>query len=376
MRVLVTGGAGFIGSHIVDSLLARGHRPLVVDSIHPQVHTNRRVPAYLSSKADFVRGDIRNRKLMSELLSRVDAVIHQASLVGVGQSMYEIEQYVDINTRGTALLLELISTQRHSIRKLLVASSMSIYGEGSYRCPKCGPVFFPDRQPQDLHRGLYEPFCARHRLKLKIEPTPETKPLLPTSIYALTKRDQEEMCLMIGRVYGIPTVALRYFNVYGPRQSLSNPYTGVLAIFGSRLLNNHPPLIFEDGLQSRDFVHVRDVAAANMAALEDSKADGMVLNVGTGVPRTVLDIARRLADALGKKIPPKILGYFRVGDIRHCIANIGQIQTVLGWSPKTLWENGLEELVTYIRFQKSRDNARLAIGELTAHRIRRKIVNR
>ncbi len=373
MRILVTGGAGFIGSHIVDALLASGHRVDVLDLIHPQVYPDRKIPAYFSKKANFIRGDIRNRKLVAALVPRADVIFHEASLVGVGQSMYEIEEYVDINTRGTSVLLDVLCRTRHRVRKLVVASSMSLYGEGAYRCPTCGPVPFQERRPADLRLGRYEPYCRRHRVTLRFVRTPETRPLNPTSIYASTKRDQEEMCLMIGRAYGIPTVALRYFNVYGPRQSLSNPYTGVLAIFGSRLLNSRPPLIFEDGRQSRDFVHVRDVAEANLAAMRSSKADGMALNVGAGIPRTVLEVAEGLAGALGKRIEPKVLKDFRVGDIRHCIADNRQIRALLGWTPTVSWESGLEEYVGHLRTQKALDRVDRAFRELSSQGLRRRV---
>ncbi len=372
MRVLVTGGAGFIGSHIVDALVARKHRVIVLDSLHPQIHPTGRRPAYLSAKAGFVRGDVRTRRILADLIPRVDAVIHQAARVGVGQSMYEINEYVDANTRGTALLLDVLTSVRNRVKKLLIASSMSIYGEGSYRCPSCGPVQVRDRREEDLKRRRFEPYCSRHRKILRWERTPETKSIVPTSIYASTKRDQEEMCLMIGRAYGIPTVAIRYFNVYGPRQALSNPYTGVLAIFGSRLLNDNPPLIFEDGGQARDFVHVRDIAAANLAALERAGADGCAVNCGTGRPVTVRQVAEDLARAMVKSIRPVLLGDFRVGDIRHCIADNREIRRRLGWTPRISWSNGLAEYAAYLRTQTAVDRVDNAIRELEQRRLRRK----
>lgn len=376
MHVLVTGGAGFIGSHIVDRLISEGDRVTVLDNLHPQVHPTRKRPAYLHPRAQFIRGDVRDRKILGEILPKVDAVFHKAARVGVGQSMYEIEEYVDVNVRGTALLLELLSTRKHHVRKLVVASSMSIYGEGTYDCPVCGLRFDADRNIRDLKNGIYEPRCAQHRVRLKPRPTPECKPLVPTSIYASTKRDQEEMCLMIGKAYGIPTVALRYFNVYGPRQALSNPYTGVLAIFSARLLNNRAPVIFEDGRQTRDFVHVRDIAGANEMALRSSKADGMALNVGTGIPRSIGSIAGDLAKAMGKKISEKIMGEYRVGDIRHCVADTHLIRKTLGWKPGIRWEDGLEEYVGYIGIETAKDLVPRAISELGRHRLRRKTSGR
>ncbi|MBI4180129.1 SDR family NAD(P)-dependent oxidoreductase [bacterium] len=371
MKVLVTGGAGFIGSHIVDALLADGHRVIVLDSLHPQVHPTRRKPAYLSPNATFVRGDVRNVRLLGDLISKVDVIYHEASLVGVGQSMYEIDAYVDINVRGTAILLHHLVNRKHRVRKLVVASSMSIYGEGAYRAGRRLVLEAVQRDPGDLRRGRYELRIRRSALKPAL--TPEHKSLDPTSIYAQTKRDQEEMCLLIGRTYGIPTVALRYFNVFGPRQSLDNPYTGVLAIFGTRLLNRHAPLVFEDGRQTRDFIHVRDIAAANLSALLSDRADGHALNVGSGRPRAILGVAKDLADAMGRPIQPKILKEYRTGDIRHCIADISRIRRLLGWAPRVSWAEGLTELADQIRGVKSRDRVDAALAELSKHRLRHRL---
>jgi dTDP-L-rhamnose 4-epimerase len=255
--VLVTGGAGFIGSHIVDALVARGHRVRVLDALVPQVHgRNATVPKHLAESAHFIRGDVTDVGAWRTALEGVDVIFHEAAEVGVGQSMYEIVRYMRANTIGTAILLELLAGGAYSVEKLIVASSMSIYGEGAYRCPTCGPVFPQLRPEEQLSNRRWEMVCPDCLEEVAPEPTAEAKPLYPTSIYAISKRDQEEMCLTVGRAYRIPTVALRYFNVYGPRQAVSNPYTGVAAIFISRLLNARSPLIFEDGLQSRDLVHV------------------------------------------------------------------------------------------------------------------------
>ncbi|MCX5738701.1 MAG: SDR family NAD(P)-dependent oxidoreductase, partial [Proteobacteria bacterium] len=259
MKVLVTGGAGFIGSHLVDALLAQGYAVRVLDVLDPQVHgSQQQRPAYLHSAAELQVGDVRDHAAVRRALDGVEVVFHEAAAVGVGQSMYEIERYVSVNTLGAAVLLEELVAQRAQLRRVVVASSMSIYGEGAYRDPD-GALAFPRlRSNEQLEARRWE-FADAQGRPLVPAPTPESKPLVPTSVYAVTKRDHEELFLAIGEAYDIPTVALRYFNVYGTRQALSNPYTGVIAIFSSRLLNGRAPVLFEDGLQSRDFTHVSDI---------------------------------------------------------------------------------------------------------------------
>ena len=260
-NVLVTGGAGFIGSHIVDALVERGHRVRILDSLVSQVHEDG-LPEHLNPAAEFVRGDVCDTSAVEQALEGIDVVFHEAAEVGVGQSMYEVERYVRANDLGTAVLLENLIKQPKRIKKLIVASSMSIYGEGAYNCASCGLVYPQLRAETQLLERRWEMECPKCGIALSAAGTGEDKPLFPTSVYAITKQDQEQFCLVIGRAYGIPTVALRYFNVYGPRQALSNPYTGVCAIFSSRLLNNQPPMIFEDGEQTRDFVHVNELSSS------------------------------------------------------------------------------------------------------------------
>ena len=271
-KVLVTGGAGFIGSHLVDELVAQGNEVKVYDSLEPQVHNGKK-PGYLNDGAEYVFSDIRDREALIKALEGVEVVYHEAAAVGVGQSMYQVHKYVDVNTLGTALLLDLLVNEEHEVKKLVVASSMSIYGEGKYECGECGIVYPRVRSDEQLKAREWELRCPECGRAVKPLPTDEEKPLHSTSIYAITKKDQEEMCLTVGRAYGLPTVALRYFNVYGPRQALSNPYTGVCAIFSCRIRNNNPPLIFEDGMQSRDFVSVYDIVAANLLAMKKSKIE-------------------------------------------------------------------------------------------------------
>jgi len=289
--------------------------------------------------------------------------------------MYAITRYVAANTGGTAVLLELLANEPHNVQKLIVASSMSIYGEGAYECPVHGVVSPQLRPAEQLAARDWEMRCpvtnTQHPtrpspcgLPLKPIPTSEEKPLFPTSIYAVTKMDQELMCLAVGRAYDIPVVALRYFNVYGPRQALSNPYTGVAAIFSSRLLNGNRPLVFEDGQQSRDFIHVSDIVRANLLALERDEANFGVFNVGTGQPHTILDVAYALANGLGVDIEPEIVGQYRAGDIRHCYSDITRIRQTLGFEPRVRFEEGMADLVAWVRDQEGADLVEEARAEL------------
>ena len=361
-RILVTGGAGFIGSHLVDKLVKMGHDVVVLDNLEPQVHSKK--PDYLNPKTEYVFGDIRNEELLSSLLPDVEIVFHQAAAVGVGQSMYEIKKYVDVNTYATAKLLDLLVNKENNVRKLIVASSMSIYGEGAYECDNCGEVYPKLREEEQLKRREWELRCPNCGEIVKPIPTPEDKPLHPESIYAITKRDQEEMCLVVGRAYGIPTVALRYFNVYGPRQSLNNPYTGVCAIFSSRIKNNNPPLIFEDGLQTRDFVSVHDVVQANILAMEKNSANYEALNVGTGNAVSILKVAEVLIKLYNKNLKPEVTNKYRAGDIRHCFADISKIKSKLGYEPKISFEDGMRELVAWGEIVEAEDRFEEAYKEL------------
>ena len=362
--ILVTGGAGFIGSHLVDALLAEGHRVRVLDNLEPQVHGTAK-PDYLNSRAEYVWGDVRDRELLRRALQGIDVVFHEAAAVGVGQSMYQVEKYVSVNCLGTAALLDVIVNDRVPLKKLIVASSMSIYGEGQYRCARCGVVAPSLRTDAQLAAHHWEMTCPRCQQPAAPEGAAEDKPLVPTSVYAVTKRDQEELCLSVGRGYKIPTVALRYFNVYGPRQSLSNPYTGVCAIFSSRIKNGNAPLIYEDGRQSRDFVHVSDIVRANLLVMREDRANDGVFNVGTGRSTSILDIADTLAKLYGTSVAVAPGLKFREGDIRHCFADISRIAGI-GFAPKTTLENGLRDLVEWGRQARSKDLVDDAARELEA----------
>jgi dTDP-L-rhamnose 4-epimerase len=362
-RVLITGGAGFIGSHVADLLLQRGYLVRILDNLSPQVHgADCRRPHYLCDDVELLVGDVRDRDSVERALRGVDAVVHLAAAVGVGQSMYDITGYVETNELGTATLLQALS--RHPVRRLVVASSMSIYGEGLCRRSDGGFVSPPDRSGEQLRRGLWEMRDTEGETLVPVA-TPEHKQPSLSSVYALNKYAQERMALIIGRAYGIPTVALRFFNVYGPRQALSNPYTGVLAIFAARLINNKPPLVFEDGRQRRDFVHVSDVAQACRLALETPTADGGVFNVGSGQSRTILSIAEDLAAIVGKSsIKPHVTGKYRAGDIRHCFADVALSRAQLGYAPKVEFADGLTQLAEWLADQAAEDRVDQATAEL------------
>jgi dTDP-L-rhamnose 4-epimerase len=367
-NILVTGGAGFIGSHLVDALVALGHRVRILDVVAPQVHVTGE-PQYLNSEAEFIRGDVCDAAAVEKAVEGIDVVYHQAAEVGVGQSMYEIQKFVKANDLGTAVLLEALVKRRSQIRKLIVASSMSIYGEGAYRNADGETVYPPIRPSNQLIERQWEPLCPQTGAVLTPIGTAEEKPLVPTSIYAVTKQDQEQFCLVVGRAYGIPTVALRYFNVYGTRQALSNPYTGVCAIFSSRLLNDQKPMVFEDGEQTRDFVHVNDIVQANLLALETDSADYQAVNVGTGKANSVKQVMKMLAEGLGKEIEPEITGKYREGDIRHCVADITRARALLGYEPKVQLEQGIPELLDWVKRQEASDKVAQATAELESLRL-------
>ena len=372
MRVLITGGAGFIGSHLADRLLADGHEVRALDSLDRQVHPDGERPDYLDGDVDLHVGDVRDRAAVRRALEGVDAVVHFAAAVGVGQSMYEIERYTSINAIGAAVVLEELLERRDAIQKLLVASSMSIYGEGQYRNPRTGegglaPGLRPESQ---LAAQEWEVFAA-DGTALEPEPTAETKPLRPTSIYAIGKRDHEEMFLTVGAAYGLPAVALRFFNVYGERQALSNPYTGAAAIFSSRLLNDRAPLVFEDGNQTRDFIDVRDIARACANALEQTGADGRTLNIGTGRPTSISEVARVIAQGLGKQIDPEVVNQYRAGDIRHCYADTRLAAELLGFRAEIPFEAGMQELLEWLEGQEAADSVDAARDALVARGLAR-----
>ncbi len=363
-NVLITGGAGFIGSHLTDYLVEQGYSVTVVDDLVEQVHDGK--PSYLNPEVDYIWGNISNKDIMKPLLKDADILSHHASKVGVAQSMYEIAEYVEVNSLATARLLQTIAAEGISLKKVVLASSMSTYGEGAYECPKCGNSRKPSLRPEEkLQNREWEHRCPVCENKLVPRPTPETKSQNCTSVYATTKRSQEELVLSIARAYDIPAVALRYFNVYGSRQSLDNPYTGVCAIFSNRIKNGKPPIIYEDGAQSRDFIHISDVVRANRLAIAHEVED-TVINVGTGTPITIEDVAQTLIDAYGESssIGTEVTEQYRHGDIRHCFADTTRAESLLDFTPNIGFEEGIEELVEWGESQSAKGEIERAHGEL------------
>lgn len=367
MNILVTGGAGFIGSHLVDALVEQGDRVRVVDNLQPQVHRGRK-PNYLNPKAEYRFQDILDPAVLVQALEGMDSVVHLAALVGVGQSMYEIIRYVEGNCVGTARLLETLTRHKISLKRLVVASSMSIYGEGLYRCAQHGPCSPAMRPMEQLVEHRWEIPCPACGKELKPVPTPEEKPLQPNSVYATSKRDQEELCLNVGQAYGIPTVALRFFNVYGPRQSLANPYTGACAIFSARLKNGKAPVLYEDGQQTRDFIHVSDVVQGIRIALDHPKISGKTLNVGTGRAVSIRQVAETLGKTYRSALTPAIAGRYRAGDIRHCSADITAI-SAFGFKPRVDLQGGLQDLVRWGESAEAEDLFDKAERELLERRL-------
>jgi dTDP-L-rhamnose 4-epimerase len=362
-KILITGGAGFVGSYLADALLAAGNEVRVFDNLSSQVHGDG-VPDYLCPGIELIRGDMRDADAVGRAIADVEVIFHLAAAVGVGQSMYQIADYMASNTQGTAVLLQALLDRKSRVEKLIVASSMSIYGEGQYLCANCEDVAPGPRDSRQLLSKRWEVLCPKCGAELTPLPTSETKALQCTSVYALSKKDQEEICLLYGRTYGLPVVALRYFNIYGPRQALSNPYTGVAAIFGSRLLNRRAPLIFEDGQQTRDFVSVHDVVAANLLAMNSDEANGRAFNIGSGMPVSIQQVADALSRSLGLEIPSEITGKHRAGDIRHCFGDISKAREMLGYEPQVKFDQGVLELVGWLREQNAEDKADNMVAEL------------
>ena len=366
-HILVTGGAGYIGSHLVDALVARDYRVTVFDSLEPQVHRAGTWPSYANPRAAYIQGDVRDRAAFEPLVLQTDAVVHFAAAVSVGQSMYQVDRYVDVNTRGTALLLDILVNAKHHVQKIVVASSIGVYGEGAYRCASHGAVAPGIRPEAQLAARDWEQRCPVCQAQVISIPTPEDKALYRDNIYSMTKYHQEEMVLLIGKTYGIPAVAPRFFNVYGPRQSLSNPYAGVAAIWLSRLLNNRQPVVFEDGGQLRDFVSIHDVVDCLVLMIEKNGADFLPVNIGSGEVVTILDIARLLQRLLGSGIEPQITQTGRRFDIRHNTADIGRARTTLGYAPSVTLEQGFGELIEWAKTTPdvAEDFFDRALGELS-----------
>lgn len=364
MRVLVTGGAGFIGSFLTDRLIELGHDVRILDNLDPQVHAGGKRPAYLNREAEFIKADVRDYGAFKKAIRNIEVIYHFAACVGVGQSQYLIKKYTDVCIGGTANLLDIVVNSKNRVKKIIVAASMSSYGEGLYRCDRCGEIRPGLRKEGQLKNKNWEPTCPECHGLPKPIPITEGSEMQCNSIYGINKKVQEEMVLNIGRTYNIPSVALRFFNVYGPRQALSNPYTGVCAIFISRIKNNNPPVIYEDGLQTRDFISVHDIVEANILAMTKKEADYQSFNVGAGRPISIKEIAQILISLYNKPFKPQIMDKYRKGDIRHCFADITKIKDLLGFRPKVNFEKGMAGLIEWSRVEKARDGFEKAKTEL------------
>jgi dTDP-L-rhamnose 4-epimerase len=368
--VLVTGGAGFVGSHLVDALLERGERVRVLDNLDLLAHPDGVVPEHLDPAAELVRGELEDPVAVERALEGVDRVFHLGGAVGNGESMMNVRRAVGANSGGTATLLEGILARRDRVRRLVLASSMVVYGEGTYRCREHGEVQPGLRSPEQLRRREWEPRCPVCGEEVEHVAAREEHPLRPVSVYGITKRDQEELALVLGQAYALETVVLRYLNVYGPRQALGNPYTGVAAIFAARVLSGRRPLVFEDGRQVRDLVHVADVVGATLAAMEAPSAPGRAFNVATGHRVEILDLARSLATELGREdLEPELPGEFRAGDIRHCLADATLARELLAFEARVELAEGLPELAEWVGRQAVTERGDAAVAELRARNL-------
>lgn len=372
MKILVTGGAGFIGSNLVNRLLGMGHSVTVLDSLAPQIHGDnpeQTSPLYRSilNKGRFIHGSVCDEAAWLRALEEQEVIVHLAAETGTGQSMYEIKRYVDVNVGGTALMLDLLANHKHVVRKVVVASSRAIYGEGKYRSRALGVIYPEARKEQDLKAGLFEPLCPATGEPLELLPTDEDSKIHPTSVYGITKQNQEQMVLTVCRSLGLAGSALRYQNVYGPGQSLSNPYTGILSIFSTRIRNGNPINIFEDGRESRDFVFIDDVVEATVKAILRDEAAGEVFGIGSGVPTDVLAVAHSLAQHYGSDVPISVSGAYRLGDIRHNYADLDKARKLLGFEPRVSFDAGIQRFTQWVLQQSVQgDTYDKSIAELRA----------
>ncbi|MFX1477864.1 MAG: NAD-dependent epimerase/dehydratase family protein [Promethearchaeota archaeon] len=366
-KILITGGAGFIGSHLVDKLVEdNNHKVTIYDNLSEQVHRSGETsPDYLNNKSEFIKGSIADYNKIEEVIKEHEIIFHLAAKVGVGQSMYQISNYIDDNVLGLANMLNILVNSNHNVEKVIIASSNTVYGEGKASCGNCGIVFPEFRDKAQLDKKQWDLQCPTCGSQMKSLLTDELTPLDPNSIYALSKKVQEDMSLMVCQTYGLKLIILRFFLVYGPRQALSNPYTGVCSIFSSQLLHGKPPIIFEDGMQTRDFVYVDDVCRALILAMNNRNNPNEIFNVGTGIPIKIKDVAEIIIEKLNPKLKPIYSQQYRVGDIRHCVADISKIKSKLGFEPKFSFKMGIEELVNWIKTQNGViDRTEEAISEL------------
>lgn len=372
MKVLITGGAGFIGSNIALKLLKKGYDVVVLDSLSEQIHGSNpeeTSPLYrrIKDKVQFIQGTVASRADWMKALDEVDAVIHLAAETGTGQSMYEIEKYVNVGIGGTALLLDILTNTKHHVKRVVVAESRAIYGEGKYICPKCGDVYPLARKDEDMARGDFECKCPKCGSEIQLVATTEDSMVHPTSVYGITKQVQGQLVHLVCQSIGVESVSFRYQNVYGPGQSLSNPYTGILSIFSTRIKNGNGINIFEDGKETRDFVYIEDVVDATILGLEVLEASGHVFNIGTGVATDVLTVAKTLCDKYGVQVPITVSGNYRLGDIRHNYADISLARRILGFEPKWTFEKGIEQFTKWVNEQEVQvDNYEASIAEMKA----------
>ena len=370
MKVLITGGAGFIGSNLALKLLSQGHDVTVLDSLSPQIHGDSpetTSPLYISvkDKVNFICGSVCDKELLRQAIEDQDAIVHLAAETGTGQSMYEIQRYVEVNIGGTALLLDILANEKTSVKKVVVASSRSIYGEGKYRSEKLGVIYPAARAEADMLAGQFELLCPITKKPLELLPTDEESKIHPSSVYGITKQNQEQMVLTVCPSIGIAGVALRYQNVYGPGQSLSNPYTGILSIFSTRIKNKNSISIFEDGKESRDFVYIDDVVDATILALTKDEANNQVFGIGSGVATDVLTVATTLVKSYGINVPVSVTGQFRLGDIRHNFADLTKSKNLLSYTPKIDFETVIQRFVEWVNQQDiKQDNYDLSIVEM------------
>ena len=360
-NILITGGAGFIGSNIALKLIEKGYNITVLDSLSRQIHGDNpdtTSPLYQSikEKVNFVKGSVFSREDWMKVLPGQDAIIHLAAETGTGQSMYEIEKYINTNIGGTALLLDILTNTKHNVKRVVVAESRAIYGEGKYHCPKCGDVYPMERRDEDMAKGDFECKCPKCGGEVRLVATTEDSAIHPSSVYGIGKQVQGQLVHLVCKSIGIDSVSFRYQNVYGPGQSLSNPYTGILSIFSTRIKNGNGINIFEDGKETRDFVYIDDVVDATILGLEVPEANGHVFNIGTGVATDVLTVANTLCEKYGMNVPISVSGNYRLGDIRHNYADITLARKILGYEPRWSFAEGITKFCNWVNLQEIQED--------------------
>ena len=353
-NILITGGAGFIGSRLCEKLFDQGNHITVLDNLSEQIHGKGESFLFkkIKNKCTFIKGDVRNKDDWRKAIKNQEIIIHLAAETGTGQSMYEVEKYTNVNVMGTAHMLEILANSNHNVKKIVVASSRSIYGEGKYNCEIHGVQYPSKRKEEDMKKGEFNPKCSICNSTLNVVPTDEKSKIHPSSIYGINKQQQEQMVMLMGESLSIPSVAFRYQNVYGPGQSLSNPYTGILSIFSTRILNGNNLDIYEDGEETRDFVYIEDAVDATILGIEKEEANGQIFNIGSGVSTSVLDVANTLKRLYNSGINITVSGKFRLGDIRHNFADLSKSKDILGFTPKYNFERGITEFVNWVKTQE------------------------